>query len=85
MRTAGILMPFSSLPARYGIGNLGKEAYRFIDFLDECYQSYWQILPMGPTGFGDSPYQSFSVFFEIGVYVCICGSGVIEVSVTVFH
>ncbi|MBE6020473.1 MAG: 4-alpha-glucanotransferase [Clostridiales bacterium] len=62
MRTAGILMPFSSLPARYGIGNLGKEAYRFIDFLDECDQSYWQILPMGPTGFGDSPYQSFSAF-----------------------
>ena len=62
MRTAGILMPFSSLPSRYGIGNMGKEAYRFIDFLEGSGQSFWQILPMGPTGFGDSPYQSFSAF-----------------------
>ncbi|MCL1809980.1 MAG: 4-alpha-glucanotransferase [Clostridiales bacterium] len=53
-------MPVSSLPSKYGIGTLGKEAYNFVDFLKICRQKYWQILPIGPTGFGDSPYQSFS-------------------------
>ncbi len=62
MRTAGILMPVSSLPSFYGIGSLGKEAYRFVDFLQKAGQHYWQILPIGPTGYGDSPYQSFSAF-----------------------
>lgn len=62
MRTSGILMPIFSLPSKYGIGTLGREAYRFVDFLEKSGQSYWQILPIGPTGFGDSPYQSFSVF-----------------------
>lgn len=61
-RRAGILMPIFSLPGRYGIGTLGKEAYRFADFLHRAGQSYWQILPVGPTGYGDSPYQSFSTF-----------------------
>ncbi len=61
-RKAGILMPVSSLPSRYGIGTLGKEAYRFVDFLKKAGQSYWQVLPSGPTSYGDSPYQSFSSF-----------------------
>jgi len=61
-RSAGILLPVSSLPSKYGIGNFGKEAYEFVDYLVECGQKYWQILPIGPTSFGDSPYQSFSAF-----------------------
>lgn len=62
MRTSGILMPIFSLPSKYGIGTMGREAYRFVDFLEKAGQTYWQMLPIGPTGFGDSPYQSFSVF-----------------------
>lgn len=62
MRAAGILMPVSSLPSPYGIGSLGKQAYQFADFLSQAGQRYWQILPIGPTGYGDSPYQSFSAF-----------------------
>lgn len=61
-RTAGILFAISSLPSKYGIGCFSKEAYRFVDWLVAAGQEYWQILPMGPTGFGDSPYQSFSTF-----------------------
>ena len=62
MRKSGILLPIASLPSKYGIGCFSKEAYEFIDRLKEAGQSYWQILPMGPTGYGDSPYQSFSTF-----------------------
>ena len=61
-RSAGILLPISSLPSPYGIGTMGKAAYDFIDFLVEADQSWWQILPAGPTSYGDSPYQSFSTF-----------------------
>ena len=61
-RAAGILMSVSSLPSPYGIGTLGKAAYDFADFLKEAGQKYWQMLPLGPTGYGDSPYQSFSSF-----------------------
>ncbi|MBR1970076.1 MAG: 4-alpha-glucanotransferase [Clostridia bacterium] len=61
-RQAGVLMPIISLSSEYGIGCFSKEAYEFIDFLKEAKQSFWQILPLGPTGFGDSPYQSFSSF-----------------------
>ena len=61
-RAAGILMSISSLPSPYGIGTLGKAAYDFADFLHESGQKYWQMLPLGPTGYGDSPYQSFSSF-----------------------
>ncbi len=61
-RRSGILMPIFSLPSPYGIGTLGKEAYAFVDFLKKSGQSYWQILPLGPTTFGDSPYQSYSTF-----------------------
>lgn len=62
MRKAGILMHISSLPSKYGIGNLGEEAYKFVDFLKKAGQTYWQVLPVCPTNFGDSPYQSNSVF-----------------------
>ena len=55
-------MPVASLPSRFGIGCFDKAAYDFVDMLERSGQSYWQILPMGPTGFGDSPYQSFSTF-----------------------
>lgn len=61
-RTAGILMPISSLPSPYGIGTIGKAAFRFADFLKKSGQKYWQILPAGPTSYGDSPYQSFSSY-----------------------
>ena len=61
-RSSGIIMHISSLPGKYGIGTFGKEAYRFVDFLKKSGQSYWQMLPLGQTGYGDSPYQSFSAF-----------------------
>ncbi len=59
-RLSGVLMPLFSLPGPYGIGTMGKEAFRFVDFLKKAGQSYWQILPLNPTNYGDSPYQSFS-------------------------
>ena len=62
MRASGILMPVFSLPGPFGIGTLGKEAFAFVDFLAEAKQAFWQILPIGPTGYGDSPYQSCSAF-----------------------
>ncbi|MDD6573100.1 MAG: 4-alpha-glucanotransferase [Thermoflexaceae bacterium] len=61
-RGAGILMPISSMPSPYGIGTMGRDAYEFVDFLRECNHKYWQVLPLGPTSFGDSPYQGFSTF-----------------------
>ena len=61
-RKSGILMPMSSLPSPYGIGTMGKSAYQFVDFLKAAGQSYWQVLPLGPTSYGDSPYFSFSSY-----------------------
>lgn len=61
-RSSGILMHITSLPSPYGIGTFGKDAYRFVDFLEKAGQGYWQVLPLGLTGYGDSPYQSFSSF-----------------------
>ena len=61
-RSAGILLPIFSLPSDYGIGSLGKEARQFAAFLRDAGQSWWQILPVGPTGAGDSPYTSVSTF-----------------------
>lgn len=60
MRASGVLMHISSLPSKYGIGTMGKTAYKFVDFLSDAKQTYWQILPICPTSYGDSPYQSFS-------------------------
>lgn len=62
MRRSGILLPISGLASKYGIGSFSKEAYDFVDFLEEAGQKLWQILPLGPTGYGDSPYQAFSTF-----------------------
>lgn len=61
-RESGILLSIASLPSKYGIGCFSREAYEFVDQLREAGQSYWQILPLGPTSYGDSPYQSFSTF-----------------------
>lgn len=61
-RSSGILLPVASLPSRYGIGCFDRSAYEFVDQLAKAGQTYWQILPMGPTGYGDSPYQAFSTF-----------------------
>ena len=62
MRTSGILMHITSLPGKYGVGTMGRQAYAFVDFLKKAGQSYWQILPLTPTSYGDSPYQSCSTF-----------------------
>ena len=62
MRRSGILLHISSLPGPDGVGSLGQEAYDFADFLHRSGMSIWQVLPMGPTGYGESPYQSSSVF-----------------------
>ena len=62
MRASGILMPIFSLPSRYGIGSFSKSAYQFVDMLKKAGQKYWQILPLCPTSYGDSPYQSFSTY-----------------------
>lgn len=61
-RSSGILLHPTSLPSRFGIGDFGPEAYKFVDFLVEAGQSLWQVLPLGPTGYGDSPYASYSAF-----------------------
>ena len=61
MRASGLLLGIAGLPGNYGIGKLGKEARNFVDFLKKSGQRYWQILPLSPTGYGDSPYQSCSV------------------------
>ena len=62
MRSAGILLPVTALPGGHGIGTLGAAARQFLDFLQAGGQRVWQMLPLGPTGFGDSPYQCFSSF-----------------------
>ena len=68
-RSSGILLPVASLPSAYGIGCFDKSAYQFVDWLAAAGQTYWQILPMGPTGYGDSPYQSFSTFAGNPYYI----------------
>jgi 4-alpha-glucanotransferase len=61
-RASGILLHPTSLPGRFGVGDLGPEAYKFADFLVTAGQSLWQVLPLGPTGYGDSPYACYSAF-----------------------
>ena len=68
-RSSGILMAVSSLPSPYGIGTLGQAAYDFADFLHAAGQRYWQMLPLGPTSYGDSPYQSFSAYAGNPYYI----------------
>src|SRR5829696_7032882 len=62
LREAGVLLHPTALPGPHGIGDLGQPAYAFVDWLARARQSRWQVLPLGPTGYGDSPYQSFSTF-----------------------
>ena len=81
-RGAGILLPVSSLPSPYGIGTFGKAAYEFVDQLVEAGQKYWQVLPLGPTSYGDSPYQSFSAFAGNPYFIdldMLCGEGLLKV------
>ena len=91
MRASGVLMHISSLPGDFGIGTFGENAYSFVDFLYESGQTYWQLLPLCPTSYGDSPYQSFSTFAgnpyfidletlekqvqELKIELARCGSG----------
>ena len=73
-------MPVSSLPSPCGIGTLGKAAYEFVDFLEAAGQSWWQMLPVGPTSYGDSPYQSFSAYAGNPYYVdleLLCQDGLL--------
>ena len=80
-RSAGILLHISSLPSPYGIGSLGKAAFDFVDFLEASGQTYWQVLPIGPTGYGDSPYQSFSVHAGNPYFIdltALCEAGLLD-------
>lgn len=80
MKQAGILMPISSLPSPYGIGDFSDSAYEFIDFLEKSGQSLWQILPMNPLSYGDSPYQSPSAFAGNPYFISIkelCDEGLL--------
>ena len=81
-RGAGILLPVSSLPSPYGIGTFGKAAYAFVDQLVEAGQRYWQVLPLGPTNYGDSPYQSFSAFAGNPYFIdldMLCEEGLLKI------
>lgn len=81
MRSSGILMHISSLPSPYGIGTLGKEAGKFVDFLVKSAQTYWQVLPICPTSYGDSPYQSFSSFAGNPYFIdldTLCKAGLLK-------
>ena len=81
MRASGILMHISSLPSPWGIGTFGREAYAFADFLAEAKQKYWQILPLGPTGYGDSPYQTGSAFAGNPYFIdldALCDDGLLH-------
>ncbi len=83
MRTSGVLMHISSLPGNTGIGTLGEEAYRFVDFLKASGQTYWQVLPLCPTSYGDSPYQSFSTFAGNPYFIdfkALCDDGLLNES-----
>lgn len=80
-RSAGILLHISSLPSPYGIGTLGKSAFDFVDFLEASGQSCWQVLPIGPTGYGNSPYQTFSVHAGNPYFIdltALCNDGLLE-------
>ena len=81
MRSSGVLLPASSLPSPYGIGAFGKDARIWVDFLDAAGQKYWQILPLSPTSYGDSPYQSFSAFAGNSYFVdldTLCEEGLLS-------
>lgn len=76
-RSSGVLMAMSSLPGNYGIGTMGKNAYKFVDFLRDSGQKYWQLLPLCPTSYGDSPYSSFQPLPEIRILSTLtCSAGI---------
>ena len=80
-RSAGVLLPVSSLPSKYGIGTFGQAARQWVDFLSRAKQRYWQVLPLGPTSFGDSPYQSYSAFAGSLLYIdleLLCRQGLLK-------
>ena len=80
-RSAGVLLPVSSLPSKYGIGTFGQAAREWVDFLSRAKQRYWQVLPLGPTSFGDSPYQSYSAFAGSPLYIdleLLCRQGLLK-------
>ena len=80
-RAAGVLLPVSSLPSKYGIGTFGQAAREWVDFLARAKQRYWQVLPLGPTSFGDSPYQSYSAFAGSSLYIdleYLCRQGLLK-------
>ena len=79
-RASGILLHPTSLPSRFGIGDLGESSYRFIEFLAASGQNLWQVLPLGPTGFGNSPYLSYSAFAGNPLLISpdiLCGDGLL--------
>ena len=80
-RSSGILLHISSLPSPYGIGTFGRAAYDFVDQLARAGQGYWQVLPLGPTSYGDSPYQSFSAFAGNPYFIdldALCNEGLLD-------
>ena len=82
-RSSGVLLHISSLPSRFGIGTMGAAAFAFVDFLERAGQKYWQVLPIHPTGFGDSPYQSFSTHAGNPYFIdmeLLCGQGLLQIS-----
>ena len=82
LRASGLLLAISSLPSKHGIGTLGEEAFHFIDFLHASGQTFWQMLPIGPTGYGDSPYQSSSSYAGNPYFIdldLLCADGLLSV------
>jgi len=82
-RTSGILLHPTSLPGKYGIGSLGQQAFKFVDFLENAGQKLWQVLPMGHTGYGDSPYQCFSIYAGNPILIdleCLMNEGLLHVN-----
>lgn len=81
VRSSGILLHISSIPTEYGVGTLGKDAREFVEFLVKAGQRYWQVLPIGPTSYGDSPYQSFSTFAGNPYFIdlqTLCDQGLLK-------
>ena len=80
-RSCGVLLPISALSSPHGIGTLGKAAYDFVDFLAAAGQAWWQLLPVGPTSYGDSPYQSFSTYAGNPYFIdldLLCEDGLLQ-------